>query len=51
MLMSTDVIVELMPWNETGADPARDRPELALADQSANLVLGATKLGRNLTDG
>jgi hypothetical protein len=51
MLMSTDVIVELMPWNEAGPDPARDRPELALADQSANLVLGATKLGRNLTDG
>jgi hypothetical protein len=33
-----DVGVELVPRNEAGPDPAGDRPQLPVADQSANLV-------------
>jgi hypothetical protein len=46
-----DVGVELVPWNEAGADPAGDRPQLPVADQGANLVLGDAELGRDLADG
>jgi hypothetical protein len=44
------VIVELVAWNEAGPNPAGDRPQLAVADQCANLLLGAVELGRNLAD-
>ena len=44
------VVVELVAWNEAGTDPAGDRPQLSLADQTANLVLGAAELGSNLAD-
>jgi hypothetical protein len=45
------VIVQLVARNEAGSDPAGDRLQLAVADQCANLVLGAGELGRNLPDG
>jgi hypothetical protein len=50
VLVPAKVVVEFVPWNEAGPDPARDRLEFPLADQSANLVLGALELGRNLAD-
>jgi hypothetical protein len=39
------IVVELVTWNEPGADPAGDRLQLALTDQCANVVLGAAELG------
>jgi hypothetical protein len=51
MLEPTHVEIELVAWDATGADSARDGLELAIADQSANLVLGAAELLRALTDG
>ena len=51
MPKSANVGVELVAWNEAGPDPAGDRPQLPVADQRANLLLGATELGRNLADG
>jgi hypothetical protein len=47
----TNVGVELVAWNEARPDPAGDRSEFAVADECANLVLGAAELSRNLTDG
>jgi len=47
----TNVGVELVAWNESRPDPAGDRSQLAVADESANLVLGAAKFSRNLADG
>ena len=43
--------VELVAWNEAGPDPAGDRAQLPVADQSANFVLGAAELGRKLAEG
>lgn len=51
MPVPAKIVVELMAWNETGPDPAGHRSQLPVADQSANLVLGATEFGRNLADG
>ena len=51
MAEPTKVGVELMAWNAAGPNPARDRPQLTLADQSANLVLRAAELGRKLAHG
>ena len=45
VLEPAKVGVELMAWNEAGPDPAGDSPQLPIADQGANLVLGATELG------
>jgi len=45
VLAAAQIVVELVAWNETGPDSAGDRPQLALADQSANLVFGAAELG------
>ena len=44
------IVVELVTWNEPGADPAGDRLQLAVPDQGANLVLGAAELGGNLAN-
>jgi hypothetical protein len=51
MSKSENVGVELVAWDEAGPDSAGDRPQLPVADQGANLVLGAAELGRNLADG
>ena len=46
----TLIVVELVARNESGADPAGDRLQLAVTDQCANVVLGAAELGGNLSD-
>ena len=51
MLAPANVGVELVRWNEAGPDAAGDRPQLPVADQNADLFLGAVELGRNLADG
>src|SRR5690349_12506759 len=51
MPLAAQVVVELVARHEPGPDPAGDRPQLPLADQRANLVLGAAQLGRDLADG
>jgi hypothetical protein len=48
MLAPPQVGVELVARNETRSDPAGDRVQLAVADQGANLVLGAPELGGDL---
>jgi len=48
---SANVSVELVAWNEAGPDPTGDRSQLPVANQRANLVLGAAELDRNLVDG
>jgi uncharacterized protein YjbI with pentapeptide repeats len=40
--------VDLVTRDEPGSDPARDRPQLAGADQPADVVLGAAELGGEL---
>lgn len=50
MFEPTQIRVELVTRNEPGADPARDRLELVVADQCANVVFGAAELGGNLAD-
>ena len=49
--MPAEVVVELVAWNEAGPDAAGHGPQLSVADQGANLVLGAAELGRDLVDG
>jgi hypothetical protein len=51
VLEPAKVVVELVARNEARPDPAGDRPQFPVADESANLVLGAAELGRNLADG
>jgi len=51
MLEPTQIGVEYVARNEPGSDPAGDRLKFAVADQRANLVLGAAELNGNLTDG
>jgi hypothetical protein len=46
----TQIAVDLVTWDEPGADPAGGRPQLAVADQCANVVLGAAELGGKLAD-
>jgi hypothetical protein len=48
---SPDVGVELVARDTPGPDPAGNGPQLSCADQRANLFLGASELGRRLTDG
>jgi hypothetical protein len=50
VLEPAKVGVELVARNETGPDPARDRLQLAVANQCANLFLGAAQLGGKLAD-
>ena len=50
MLEPTQIRVELMPRNKAGSDPAGDSLKFAVADQSANVVLGAAELAGNLAD-
>lgn len=45
-----DVGVELVARHEAGPDPAGDCSQLAVADQSADLVLGALELYRDLAN-
>jgi hypothetical protein len=51
VLEPAKVVVELVARNEARPDPAGDRPQFPVADESANLVLGAAELGRDLADG
>jgi uncharacterized protein with GYD domain len=46
-----EIVVEPVARNEAGSDAAGDRLELALANQRADLVLGAAKLEGHLGDG
>jgi hypothetical protein len=39
VLKPTKISVELVTRNEPGSDPARDRLQLAVTDQRANVVL------------
>ena len=50
-LVPAKVVVEHMARNEPGADSTGDGLQLAVADQTANLVLGAAELGGHLADG
>jgi hypothetical protein len=50
MLEPTQVRVEFVARNEPGSDPAGDRLKFAVADQCANVVLGAAELGGNIAD-
>jgi hypothetical protein len=49
MLEPAEIGVEDVPRNEPGADPAGDGAQLALADEPANVALGAAELGGYLT--
>ena len=51
MPVPAKVVVEHVARNEPGSDAAGDGLQLAVADESANLVLGAAELGSNLADG
>ena len=48
MLEPTKIGVEYVTRDESGSDPAGDRLQFALTDQSANVVLGAAELGGDL---
>jgi len=48
VLEPTQIRVEYVARNEPGSDPAGDRLKLAVTNQRANLVLGATELRGNL---
>jgi hypothetical protein len=50
MLEPAAIRVEDVTWNQPRADPAGDRLQLALADQRANVVLGAPELVADLAD-
>jgi len=50
-LVPAKVVVEHVARNEPGADPARNGLQLAVADQTPDLVLGAAELAGNLADG
>ena len=50
MLEPTQVAVHLVTRDQSGSDAARDRPQLAVADQRANVVLGAAELGGKLSN-
>lgn len=49
--LTAEVVVQAVARHEAGTNPARDRLKLALADQCANLVLGAVELDGDLADG
>jgi hypothetical protein len=38
-------------WNEAGPDTTRDRLQLAVADQRADIILRTPELGGDLADG
>jgi hypothetical protein len=46
----TQIVVELVTWTEPGSDPAGDRLQFAVTDESANVVLGAAELGGNFAN-
>jgi hypothetical protein len=50
VLEPTEIIVELVTRNESGSDPAGDRPQFVVTDQRANVVLGAAELRGNLAN-
>jgi hypothetical protein len=50
VLEPTQIGVEFVTRNEPGSDPAGDRLKFAVANQRANVVLGAAELGGNLAD-
>ena len=50
MLDPTEIRIELMARNEGRSDPAGNRLELLVADQSPNVVLRAPELSGNLAD-
>ena len=50
MLEATEIGVELVTRDEPGPDSAGDRLQLVVANQCANVVLGAAELGRDLAD-
>ena len=49
--MAAQVVVQPVARNEAGSDPAGHRLQLAVADQCANLVLGAAELECDLAHG
>ena len=51
MLEPTQVTVHLVTRDKSGSDAARDRPQLAVTDQRADVVLGAAELGGKLANG
>jgi len=51
VLEPADIGVEDVTRDESGADPAGDGLQLALADQGADVVLGAAELRGDLADG
>ena len=50
VLHSAPVGVELVARDETGPNAARHRPKLALADQGANVLLGAAELESDVSN-
>lgn len=51
MLETAQIGIELVARNESRPDPAGDRLQLLVADQCANVLLGAAKLRGYLWDG
>ena len=49
--LTAEVVVQAVARHEARPNPARDRLQLALADQCANLVLRAVELDGDLADG
>ena len=50
MLKPAQIRIELVTRNESGSDPAGDRPQFVVTDQRANVVLGAVELRGNLAN-
>jgi hypothetical protein len=50
VLEPAPVGLELVARNEARPDPAGDRPQLALSDQGADVVLGARELVGEFSD-
>ena len=44
------ISVDLVTRNPAGSNPAGDRPQLAVANQRANVFLGAAQLGGKLAN-
>lgn len=50
MLEPTQIRVEYVARYQPGPDPAGDRLQLSVADQCANILLGAAELGSDVAD-
>jgi len=51
-LVASEIVVELVAWNEAGTEPARPLfCSSPLADQGANVVHRAAELGGDVVDG